>query len=60
MAKKKLTNNTGIPQEEIELIARVLLPEIVAFYESAAGQAQYAEWVKNRETAEVKQEPENN
>ena len=32
--RKKLTNNSGIPQHEIENIARILLPDILAFYES--------------------------
>ena len=36
--RKKLTNNSGIPQHEIENIARILLPDILAFYESEEGQ----------------------
>ena len=32
--KKKLINNSGIPQHEIEHIARCILPDILAYYES--------------------------
>ena len=41
---KKLINNSGIPQHEIENIDRVLLPDILAFYESEEGQWEFAEW----------------
>ena len=44
--RKKLTNNTGIPQHRIEAIARCILPDILAFYE---GQREFAEWKKQRE-----------
>ena len=47
--RKKLTNNSGIPQHEIENIARILLPDILAFYESEEGQREFAEWKKQRE-----------
>ena len=42
--RKKLINNSGIPQHEIETIARILLPDILAFYESEEGQQEFAEW----------------
>ena len=35
--KKKLINNSGIPQHEIEHIARCILPDILAYYESEEG-----------------------
>ena len=47
--RKKLTNNTGIPQHRIEAIARCILPDILAFYESEEGQREFAEWKKQRE-----------
>ena len=50
--RKKLTNNSGIPQHEIENIARILLPDILAFYESEEGQREFAEWKKQREADE--------
>ena len=31
--RKKLINNTDIPQHQIEAIARCILPDILAFYE---------------------------
>ena len=42
--KKKLINNTTIPQREIEIIARCIFPDILAFYESEEGQREFAEW----------------
>ena len=47
--RKTLTNNTGIPQHRIEAIARCILPDILAFYESEEGQREFAEWKKQRE-----------
>ena len=41
--RKKLTNNSGISQHEIENIAQILLPDILAFYESEEGQREFAE-----------------
>ncbi len=42
--RKKLINNTTIPQREIEIIARCIFPDILAFYESEEGQREFAEW----------------
>ena len=47
--RKKLINNTAIPQHQIEAIARCILPDILAFYESEEGQREFAEWKKQRE-----------
>lgn len=47
--RKKLTNNTDIPQHRIEAIARCILPDILAFYESEEGQREFSEWKKQRE-----------
>ena len=41
---KKLTNNSDIPQHEIENIARILLPDILAYCESEEGHREFAEW----------------
>lgn len=56
MARKKKVNDygTGIPYHEVEALARVLLPEIQAFFESEDGQREYAEW-KVKQQAEQKQ-----
>lgn len=42
--RKKLINNTTIPQHQIEAIARCILPDILAFYESDEGQKEFAKW----------------
>ena len=42
--RKKLINNTTIPQHQIEAVARCLLPDILAFYESEEGQREFVEW----------------
>lgn len=42
--KKKLINNSDIPQYAIETVARCLLPDIIAYYESEEGQQEFAEW----------------
>lgn len=47
--RKKLINNTTIPQNQIEAIARCILPDILAFYESEEGQREFAKWKKQRE-----------
>ena len=47
--RKKPINNSGIPQHEIEHIARCLLPDILAYYESEEGQREFREWLAHRE-----------
>ncbi len=47
--RKKLINNTVIPQHQIEAIARCIMPDILAFYESEEGQREFAEWKKQLE-----------
>ena len=51
--KKKLINNTSIPQREIEIIARCIFPDILAFYESEEGQREFAEWKAARDGAKT-------
>ena len=46
--KKKLVNKTSIPAHEIEKIARCLLPDILAFYNSEEGQKEFEEWKRKR------------
>ena len=55
--RKKLINNSDIPQHQIEAIARCLLPDILAFYESAEGQREFAEWKKQREAERQEAKP---
>ena len=47
--RKKLINNTNIPQYKIEAIARCLMPDILAFYESEEGQREFAEWKRQQQ-----------
>ena len=45
MARRKNHDyGTGIPRSEMEALARILLPEIQRFYESAEGQAVFEKW----------------
>ena len=46
--RKKVTNNTNIPQHEIEAIARCIMPDILAYYESEEGQREFSEWKAQR------------
>ena len=58
MARKKKVNDygTGIPYHEVEALARVLLPEIQAFFESEEGQQEFAEWKAQQEQDKAKQD----
>ena len=47
--RKKPINNSGIPQHGIEHIARCILPDILAYYESEEGQREFREWLAQRE-----------
>ena len=47
--RRKLINNSDIPQHQIGAIARCIMPDILAFYESEEGQREFAEWKKQRE-----------
>ena len=42
--KKKIVNNSIYPDHVIESIARCLLPDIIAFYETEEGQREFAQW----------------
>ena len=50
---KKFINNSGIPQHEIENIARILLPDILAYYESEECQWEFAAWKASRDAAKA-------
>lgn len=56
--RKKLINRTDIPQYQIEAIARCIMPDILAFYESEAGQREFAEWKERREGSKREAETE--
>lgn len=42
--KKKLINNSELPDHEIEAIARCIYPDILELFESEKGQKEFAEW----------------
>ena len=41
---KKTDYETGIPKNEIESLARCLLPEIQRFFETPEGKQEFEEW----------------
>lgn len=47
--KKEKDFGTGIPNDVMESLARALLPEIRAFYESEEGKAAFEQWKAERE-----------
>ena len=49
MAKKRKDYGTGIPEHEVEALARCLLPEIQKFFESEEGKREFEEWKKEQE-----------
>ena len=57
--RKKLINNTNIPQHTIESIARRLLPDIMAYYQSEEGQREFAEWKVEQERLKTSKDNNN-
>lgn len=51
--KKKPVNKSGIPQHIIESIARCILPDIIAYYETEEGQRQFQEWKAMQEAEQM-------
>ena len=51
--KKKPVNNSGIPQHAIEAIARCILPDIIAYYETEKGQREFREWKAKRDAEQT-------
>lgn len=45
--------NIDISDDVIESIARCILPSIQAYFESAEGQKEYAEWIANKKMEQV-------
>ena len=44
-----MSNVIQIPQHEIDALARCLLPDLMAFYESKDGQIEFEQWKKDLE-----------
>ena len=53
--KRKPVNNSCIPQHIIESIARCILPDIIAYYETEEGQRQFHEWKAMQEAEEMEE-----
>jgi hypothetical protein len=54
--KKKLINNSDLPDHEIEAIARCIYPDILELFESEEGQKEFAEWKAKKAQEEKKNE----
>ena len=55
--RKKLINNSDIPQHQIEAIARCIMPDILAFYESEEGQREFEAWKEKQRQDTVDKAP---
>ena len=51
MSRKKAVNRSDLPDHVVESIARLIYPDILAYYESEEGQREFAEW-KAKQTEE--------
>jgi len=49
MARKKKCNSMDIPDEQLESLARVLLPIIQEYLSSEQGEKDYAEWTAKKQ-----------
>jgi hypothetical protein len=49
MKKDKFKNTTGLPDHEIEALARCFLPYIREYYESEEGRIAFEEWEREQE-----------
>lgn len=52
--KRKPINPTSYPDHVIEKVARCLLPDILAFFESKEGQKEFEEWKAVQEAVKEK------
>ena len=48
------SNVIQIPQHEIDALARCLLPDLMAFYETEDGQREFEQWKKDLDEKEKK------
>ena len=49
MTKQKRDNKSGIPDFELDSLARMFLPIVREFYESEEGKQEYERWKAERE-----------
>ena len=50
---RRRKNNTGIPDFEIDSLARALLPAIQAYFETEEGQREFALWQAERQQRQL-------
>lgn len=50
---RKRKNNTGIPDFEIDSLARALLPAIQKLFESEEGKREFEEWQSERQKSQL-------
>ena len=50
---RKRKNNTGIPDFEIDSLARALLPAIQRFFETEEGKREFEEWKAERQKSQL-------
>lgn len=50
---RKRKNNTGIPDFEIDSLARALLPAIQKLFESEEGKREFEEWQAERQNSQL-------
>ena len=56
--RKKPVNHSDLPDHVVESIARLIYPDIVAYYESEEGQREFAEWKAQQKAERAKTESE--
>ena len=59
MSRRK-ENKTGIPDFEIESLARALLPAIQAYFETEKAQKGFAEWQAKRQQKQLNKQSNKN
>lgn len=50
---RKRKNNTGVPDFEIDSLARALLPAIQKFFETEEGKREFEEWKAERQKLQL-------
>ena len=58
MSRRK-KNNTGIPDFEIDSLARALLPAIQAYFETEEGQREFKAWQAERQQKQLNKQLNN-
>ena len=46
------SKNNGIPEHELQALARAFADDIIAFFETEEGQKEYEEWLQQKKDTE--------